>query len=721
MYDKTLTKTSFFWYKMTMNSHSSTPHYSEPAMHVQGRTPTDQAEAKPIHVLPPELSNQIAAGEVVERPASVLKELVENSIDAGASFVEVCMENGGQSLIRVTDDGYGIPARDLELAVTRHATSKLKELADLSNIISYGFRGEALPSIASVSRFRMVSVVRAQPQTMISPEDTAAQCVAESSTHADAACLAEAACLDVEFGIVKRSGPATLRRGTVVEVRDLFANIPARLKFLKTPATELKKAQDLFIRLALARTDIGFALMSGAREMFRFAAGQDLAARLRVLWPPVVVESLTPFALERDGVRVWGLASHPRSSQPKADRMLFYVNGRAVNDKIIMRAARQAYQGKLTSRDYPQMVLFVDIEPHDVDVNVHPAKSEVRFRDEQRVFMAVLRAVGQVAEQGQNAPTQAANTTPYEDFTGELAQADVTTSAPGTAPRTALGSPHPLGFWGEADATRIMPLRRETPSQTSEDVAIATAFNLSLAKTSARDVKPTGYGVREFAPDNFFSPQPAGDHDGTLPSDSHLPARPLPLHTQHASAPHPALTMEYLGQIAGTYLALTQGGDTLLLLDQHAVHERILYEKFRAAGSRGTAQPILVPLDLALHPTEEERLLDMRDVLANLGFVIEHQQGRCLVNAMPPDMDRSSATAFLRDALAEKCEDLTELWISHACATAIRAGQALSRTDALALVRQWMASEEPDYCPHGRPCAVTLDRRELEKLFKRRF
>lgn len=689
-----------------MNNTSYTDH-NAPLGTPSSPTLAPGTEPKEIHVLPPELSNQIAAGEVVERPASVLKELVENSIDAGASFVEVCMENGGQGLIRVTDDGYGIPAHDLELAVTRHATSKLTGLADLSHIVSYGFRGEALPSIASVSRFHMVSIVRPHQNPTENAADTAAQ--------------AEAAYLDVEFGIVKRSGLATLRHGTLIEVRDLFANIPARLKFLKTPATELKKAQDLFIRLALARTDIGFALFSGTREMFRFNAGQDLPARLRVLWPPVVVDSLTPFFLERDGVRVWGLASHPRSSQPKADRMLFYVNGRAVNDKIIMRAARQAYQGKLTSRDYPQMVLFVDIAPEEVDVNVHPAKNEVRFRDEQRVFMAVLRAVGQVADQPSG---QSAGQTPTHISGHAPAAIDPVATVAGPHDN----APRPHGFWGEADNARVMPLRHlqnNAPTNAVADAAIAKALHVPheesprlptkvdashmAARTSSSSTFGSMLAVKEGSPDTFFSSA----------------ATPVPLpydaRRNEPNAPHPATTMEYLGQIAGTYLALTQGGDTLLLLDQHAVHERILYEKFRNAGSRGTAQPILVPLDLSLHPAEEERLLEMREALAKLGFTIELQQGRCLAHAIPPDMDRSAATSFLRDALAEKRDDLTELWISHACATAIRAGQHLSRTDALALVRQWMAAEEPDYCPHGRPCAVTLDRRELEKLFKRRF
>lgn len=622
-----------------------------------------------IHVLPPELANQIAAGEVVERPASVVKELAENSLDAGARRVEVTLENGGQTLIRVTDDGRGIAPGELELAVTRHATSKIAGVDDLARIASYGFRGEALPSIASVSRFRIVSAPRA---------------AAGSS--------GEAHSLDVEYGVVKRAGPASLREGTMVEVRDLFTNIPARLKFLKSPATELKRAQELFTRLALARIDVGFTLMAGSRETLRFEAGQGVAERLGLLWPSLVVEALRPFDLAVGSVHVRGLASNPRSSQPRADRMLFYVNGRTVNDRLIMRAVRQAYQGRLTSRDYPQVVLFLDLPPDEVDVNVHPAKNEVRFREEQAVFVAVLRAVGQVL----NADT-----------------ASVVRPGGFAVPAS---DPHPPGFWGEADRARVMPRREPRPPLPAPGFAAAESspFGGSLNETPAPYVTdgPSGNPAPGMA-GGGSRPAPVGpafvppaDEGGGGPDFAPVPPASRDFH--------------YLGQIAGTYLVLTKGRDTLVLLDQHAAHERILYEQFRRGGSRGTGRPVLVPLELPLHPAEEERLLEMRDVLAGLGFALEARGGRCAVAALPPSLDRSAATAFLREALSGRQDDLTALWASHACATAIRAGQGLTEADALALVNQWLAAEEPDYCPHGRPCAVTLDKSDLEKLFKRR-
>ncbi len=658
--------------------------------------PVSPASSASIHVLPPELANQIAAGEVVERPASVVKELTENSLDAGARHVEAILENGGQTLIRVTDDGRGVAPGELELAVTRHATSKIAGVDDLSRIASYGFRGEALPSIASVSRFRIVSAPRA----------------ADGS-------IGDAHSLDVEYGSVKRSGPASLREGTMVEVRDLFTNIPARLKFLKSPATELKRAQELFTRLALARTDVGFVLMAGSREALRFEAGQNLTRRLGLLWPPLVVDALRPFDLTVGSVRVRGLASNPRSSQPRADRMLFYVNGRAVNDRLIMRAVRQAYQGRLTSRDYPQAVLFLDLPPDEVDVNVHPAKNEVRFRDEQAVFVAVLRAVGQVLN------FDAASVARSGELTPPTSASDADVAPSRSVPDAA---PHPPGFWGEADRTRIMPRREPRPDLTASDYA-------------PEDGAPFGGGMRE-APAPYITARPTGaptppdfpvaplpdsrlDADRPAPERSAFPAPHTTTEqagTDERDAPVPLSSRDfrYLGQIAGTYLVLGKGRDTLVLLDQHAAHERILYEKFRQGGLRGVGRPVLVPLEMPLHPAEEERLLEMRDTLAELGFELETRGGRCSVTALPPSLDRSAAAAFLREALSGRQDDLTALWASHACATAIRAGQSLTETDALALVAQWLAAEEPDYCPHGRPCAVTLDKGDLEKLFKRR-
>ena len=685
---------------------------------------------KHIRLLPPELSNQIAAGEVVERPASVVKELVENSLDAGARHIDVELENGGQTLIRVTDDGRGVDAEQLELAVTRHATSKIAELDDLMNISSYGFRGEALPSIASVSRFRMVSA----------PQE-------ESGS------TGEASGIDVLYGVIKGVAPAALNQGTMVEVAELFSNVPARLKFLKSPATELKKTQELFTRLALARPDVSFVLKSGSRELLRFEAGQSLARRLAILWPPAIVDALRPFDVTMGGMHLYGLSSDPRSSQPRADRMLFYVNGRAVNDRLLMKAVRQVYQGRLTSRDYPQTVLFLDMPAQEVDVNVHPAKNEVRFRDEQGVFTAVLRAVG----------TALASVPLASERFAERAD---------SRPAASQAAPKALGFWGEADAVRIMNRPKDVPAfpvpspapspAATRPMTSAPAVPASKPAEPKKAFDPTepvlpGHVLREDREEDFAigeRSRSAEDRYAAFPdsesktertkirsaSKANSPAAPAsdgalspvqgsqpklassaPLNTTESRPTvSPLRDFRYLGQVARTYLIFSQNDDTLLLLDQHAMHERIFYEKFRKSGSRGVARPLLVPLELDLHPAESARFLEIQDTLTSLGFEAVCRQGRCTVQAMPPEMDRSEAADFLREALSGRVDDLSSAWIHHACATAIRAGQSLTREDALHLVQQWLQTEEPDFCPHGRPCAVTLEKGDLEKLFKRK-
>ncbi len=639
-----------------------------------------------IRILTAELANQIAAGEVVERPASVVKELVENSLDAGADDIIVEIENGGQTLIRVTDNGHGLGEEDLKLAVLRHATSKIAGIDDLQNIRSYGFRGEALPSIASVSRFRMTS-----------------------APGSESGGAGEGHSISVLYGSIGETAPAAINRGTCVEVAELFSNVPARLKFLKSPASELKKIQDIFARIALARPDVGFTLKSGSRSLLRFERGQDLAARLALLWPPAIVEALLPFDVTHNGIRLYGLTSSPLSSQPRADRMLFFVNGRAIGDRLLMRSVRQGYQGRLTTRDYPQTALFAEIPAGDVDVNVHPAKNEVRFRDEQEIFSAVHRAIASAlahvplpSERFEEAPEQ-----PSEG--GAVRQA------------------HPLGFWGRADSVSAMGAFARKRFDPAEPAPRPAALH-EAAQPEEDFLAVPGPSSAE-PPRQEEAPARTEEAEQASPPslDAQAPARPawpsrgdlLP-EQDTAPQPLPLSGFSYLGQIADTYLVFSQNGEALLILDQHAMHERIYYEKFRAEGSIGSSRPLLVPLDLELHPAEASRCLELRETLPKLGFECSVGGSRCTVRSIPPEMDRSEALAFLREALSGRCDDLNSAWIHHACATAIRAGQKLSRDDALRLLQAWLRTEEPDFCPHGRPCALALDHAELEKLFKRR-
>lgn len=638
-----------------------------------------------IHLLPSALRNQIAAGEVVERPASALKELVENSLDAGASAVDVRLDDGGQSLIRVQDNGLGIPVAELELAVTRHATSKIASLEDLEQIRSYGFRGEALPSIASVSRLRLVSTVMGQ--------DTAAQ-------------------IEVEHGSLKASSPAALNRGTIVEVRDLFANVPARLKFLKSPATEFRRAQDWLSRLALARLEAGFTLFAGEREVARFLPGQNLRSRLGILWPGSIVSSLLPFDAVRHGIRCHGLAAPSALRQQRADRILLYVNGRAVTDKRLLAAVREAYKGRLISREYPVVVLFVEMATEEVDVNVHPAKSEVRFRDESAVFSAVLHVLRAALDgavfagfgQGQELPAE--NQSPKADALYQ----DKTSGV------------HRPGFWGSLDEPRILPLPAKERPAPGQAASFEAAQAISRPAPLLKNTLPLEEACADYGE--------AARLKAAIP-DAEKPSFAVCAREQRAqpivaaeNAPE-SQTLEvggysYLGQVADTYLVLRDAKGALVLVDQHAAHERVLHARMVSGAFSGTGQLLALPLELRLDRAERERLHELRTLLEKLGFSIESAGEMLLARAIPPGLSRREAADFLREALAGVCDGLEHIFTALACKAAIKAGQRLTADEAAGLVAQWLATPNAAACPHGRPCVLRWDAAQLERLFKRR-
>lgn len=581
-----------------------------------------------IKLLSPDLCNQIAAGEVVERPASVLKELVENSLDAGATQIDARLDNGGQTLIRVQDNGSGIPAAELELAVKRHATSKIATSEDLDRICTLGFRGEALPSIASVSRFRI------------------------SSVHAaDGRPAGIGASLFLDHGKKVSLKETALPCGTVVEVQDLFANVPGRLKFLKQPATEFRKARDWLLRLAIARPQIGFSLWAGDREACRFARNQSLRARMAQIWPTEIVDELLPIEATLHGIAITGLAAPPSLCQPKPDRIYFYVNGRAVNDKRLLSAVKEAYRGRITTRDYPQLVLFLEINPAEVDVNAHPAKTEVRFQNESALFSAIFGALGRAF---QTARPEAADLSP-EAFL------------------------QPRGFWGSLDRPRIM----ETP-RSQESSGTWTVVEESTSPPSS---------LQESFP---ISP----------------PSSPLP-----APAPQPVASHEYLGQIADTYLVLRKD-NALVLLDQHAAHERVLHCSFLRGSMAGGGQKLILPIDIGLEDGWKEKLADVGTELRNLGFRFRVEERVLHLDAISPLLTRAESRDFIREVLSGK--NPQSLPASLACHSAIKAGQKLSNDEALELIHQWEETPERDFCPHGRPCVLRFDGSALERMFKRR-
>ena len=642
--------------------------FPEPLAKRPARAYTSVMSIKSSHIrlLPPELRNQIAAGEVVDRPASVVKELVENSLDAGARHIDVRLENGGQSCITVQDDGCGIAAHELELAVTRHATSKISCLDDLEHIVSYGFRGEALPSIASVSRFAITSV-RAVPQ-------------------------GQAQRVEVDYGLLKACGPAALHKGTLVEVRDLFSKIPARLKFLKSPATEFKRAQEWLSRLALARPEVGLRLNTDERETLRFLPGEQLRDRLALLWPKLIMDALQPFDTKRHGIRAHGLAALPNVSQPRGNRILLYVNGRAVMDKRLMAAVRQAYSGRLTSRDYPQIVLFVEIEPSEVDVNVHPAKSEVRFRDEAAVFSAVEYAVRSALQ-----------------TSWDLADPDWQKPCPAACSQDDKPEPpRPAGFWGSLDKPRIMELPAPRENTGTWCVSAIPQAQTETAQTAPSRQQPH-VGLAEAAA--AYCPRVTAEEPVSSPAAVTAQSERRVLHVG---------SFTYLGQVAMTYLVLRDATNALVLLDQHAAHERVLFARLERDGKIGQAQLLALPLEITLHAAEQERFLALRAQLEALGYAFELDAGHLLATAMPAFLSRAESVEFLRETLAERKDDLHAMFASMACKGAIKAGQILTDDEAAGLLGQWLETPQREFCPHGRPCVLRWDVSALEKLFKRR-
>ncbi|GAB6035743.1 DNA mismatch repair endonuclease MutL [Fundidesulfovibrio butyratiphilus] len=685
-----------------------------------------------IRVLPPELQNQIAAGEVVERPASVVKELVENSLDAGATRVHVTLENAGLSLISVQDNGLGLNQTEMPLALTRHATSKLTAMSDLESMESYGFRGEALPSIASVSRLRL------------------------SSRNAD---TAEAAFVDVHFGRIENQGPTAMVQGTKVEVRDLFANVPARLKFMKSPATELKRCEEVLARVALIRPDVALKLTVGQRTALRFVAGQDLRARLQSLWPPALTEALVPVEDALHGYVLSGLIGLPHVGQARPDRMLFYVNARPVQDRVLMRAVRDAYKGRMLSREYPQAVLFLTLPPGEVDVNVHPAKTEVRFRNEGQIFTLVRHGVlksldmagpsaRMVEVMGNTRPTlrQEDPTFPrtkyasYPQYLQDIASQDAQEPP-------SLGEPRPS--YGEKDPGRAAPAAsRPGPGAAAPEDPNTPAF-LRRGGLSGGFMEPEGPASEEGAPagpDDFRFDSDMDDLPVSPDADRSVTAdrrsgfgdeRTAPRGASVAKRPGsdldrpgiaPARSARpthggpvYLGQVADTYLVLGLAGQGLALVDQHAAHERVLFSRLKAGQTRGESHALGIAFELALHASEQSRLSALWAELCSLGFHMQSvKPGVLAVRGVPPLFTPGQAKEFLREVLSGQARSMDDLFAVMSCKAAIKAGDSLAPDEALALIEAWSALPDRDFCPHGRPVVVSWDKKELEKLFKRR-
>lgn len=594
----------------------------------------------PVRQLSEALINRIAAGEVVERPASAVKELVENALDAGAKRIEVVLSGGGSRLIRVTDDGSGMSAADLGLAVERHATSKLTD-ENLDSIVTLGFRGEALPSIGAVSRLSI----------------TTREHNADSASE-----------ISVEGGKKFPVKPAALSQGTRIEVRDLFFTTPARMKFLKTERAETQASIEAVKRLALSRPDVAFTIIAEDREPLSYPArGNGAAARLARM-ADVLGTDLRENAVEvngeREGARVSGLAGLPTFSKANSLSQYLFVNGRPVRDKVLIGAVRAAYSDLLHGDRHPVVALFLEIDPREVDVNVHPAKTEVRFRDPGLVRALLIRAL--------------------KDALGEGAMRSSSTGA-----------------------DRLVAFARRH----------AGGARLGVAwRGSAAPVYEPGFAEETQAAFDALS-MPSADVRADVATES------------------PDLLDKPLGaaraQLHETYI-VSQTRDGLILVDQHAAHERIVYEKLKAALDRDgiRRQILLVPAVVELDPNDAANLSERAGDLEKLGLVIEpFGREAVLVREVPAILGETDAANLIRD-LAEHLAEwdaamplerrLLAVASSMSCHGSIRAGRRLKPEEMHALLREMEQTENTGQCNHGRPTYIKLKLEDIEKLFGRR-
>lgn len=629
-----------------------------------------------IQLLPDQLISQIAAGEVVERPASALKELLENSVDAGSTQIQVALQQGGMKLLKVTDNGHGIAKDELELALTRHATSKIQSLEDLEQVGSLGFRGEALASIASISR----TVLTSRQQS-----SSHAWQIAAEGTHQ------------------QTISPAALDAGTIVEVHDLYFNTPARRKFLKTENTEFGHCEDAFTRVALSRPNVGFLLQHNGKAVTRLASNTPQQRITDVLGSEFAAQSVW---LEEDsgGLRLWGMTASPTYQRHSRDSQYVFVNGRFVRDKLIAHAIKQAYQDVLHGDKHPAFVLFLELDPSLVDVNVHPAKTEVRFRESQAVhrfiFHSLHKALGKTSAQIQaSQPMQA----PFNPFRPVVAGNPVL-----SMPREQVEMPLHTRSVFDYQSDRA----------TTHGAAVAQQFYGQLYG----DLKPDlnlEHVQAEHLPETGFNPVTA--IDSALPQDSNP-----------AQAPQQYPLGFALGQLHGIYI-LAQNAQGLVVVDMHAAHERIMYERLKNALSEQAipTQPLLIPISFYAEKVEIATLqsLSGSDTLQQLGFDLATLSPTTIaIRAIPSMLKDADAVALARAVLRDlnaygasrvMLERQNEILGTMACHAAVRANRQLTITEMNALLRDMEVTERSGQCNHGRPTWFQVGLNDLDKMFMR--
>jgi len=675
-----------------------------------------------IELLPPEVVTKIAAGEVIERPASVVKELLENSVDAGASRIDVAIEGGGTELIQVVDDGTGIAAEDLPLAFATHATSKLRTVEDLFAIRTLGFRGEALASIGGVAQVLL------------------------QSRAAGVESGAEIQCWGGQLSEVRPWNGAV---GTRVEVRHLFYNVPVRKKFLKSVATEVGHICEAVIRLALACPHLHLTLRHNGKLIYDLPATVGIPERIGLFFGADVRDALYEVDSTAGPIRLWGYIADPRVDRGHARMQYLFLNGRWFRDRMITHALQEAYRGLLLSGRYPVAFLFLTVPPQQVDVNVHPTKAEVRFQDSSLIYSLIRSTIQRRLRQAnlvpdwqwpdEGPPPPPAPTPPA--VTGSIASPPASASpqsAGGLSPRYQQAM-QTVAPW-EA-ATRAGPPAGPT-------VPLAGVADSNPVESGEGHASPAPSlfpsGQEESSPHERMPHAPPSSWEaklGSAPFSVGLTISPAPPAAPSAAAPSPGPSPETVReaeeeqigpalQIQDTYI-VQETAQGMLVIDQHALHERILFEQLRQRILQGSleVQPLLVPEPIELTPTEAAQLLSVADILRTLGLdIVPFGGNTALIQSYPALLSRRSPQEIVRgildyllahDQLPSREVLLYDLLATMACKAAIKAGDRLSPEEIAALLRLRRWAEKSHHCPHGRPTTLLISRSDLDRQFRR--
>ncbi len=650
-----------------------------------GAAPSPAARPlRAIQPLPDQLISQIAAGEVVERPASVVKELLENAMDAGASTLRIVLEEGGVKRISITDDGCGIPPDELPLALMRHATSKIRSLEELEAVATLGFRGEALASIASV---------------------------AEMSITSRTADVAHATKIDATTGALS---PAAGAVGTTIEVRELYFNTPARRKFLKSEQTEFGHCLEMIRRAALARPDVAISVLHNGKAVEHWNATEPAQRVAKILGDGFATAHL-PLDEQAGPLAVYGCAGLPTASRGRADQQYFFVNGRFVRDKLLTHAVRAAYEDVLHGDRYPSYVLFLDLPPEAVDVNVHPSKIEVRFRDSRSIHQYVFHAV-------QRALARHAGASPETTAGGHAAQLSPAPGGPASFLNTPLGLGAASGTGGSGFSS---------PSSSSSSAGNTWMRQARMTQGTLPVAQPLALYDALFGRKDTGAGTPDGTtviaHDSASVTNTPPGFVASPL----AATAHDEQPLGFaLGQIHGIYV-LAQNAHGLVIVDMHAAHERILYEQFKNALADRTiaVQSLLLPISMTATPVEIGTVEEERDTLESLGFDLAVLSPTTLaIRAVPALLKDADLQSLARAVLADLhafggsrvlTERQHELLGTLACHHAVRANRRLTLDEMNALLRQMEATERADQCNHGRPTWYQLTLNDLDRLFMR--